>query len=63
MVLDKKEQRLTNYLKKNPINNMVYVCGQTVKGAKFAELEYKVMEEKAGLSFPARNARFLLIYT
>ncbi len=48
--LPKKQQVLTNYLKKNPINNMVYVCGQTVEGAKFAELEYKVMEEKANLS-------------
>ena len=50
-VLPKKEQTLTNYLKKNPINNMVYVCGQTVKGAKFAELEYKVVEESHNLSF------------
>ena len=24
---------LTNYMKKNPINNMVYVCPQTVEGA------------------------------
>ena len=49
-ILPKKQQVLTNYLKKNPINNMVYVCGQTVEGAKFAELEYKVIEEKANLS-------------
>ena len=49
--LAKKSQTLTNYLKKNPINNMVYVCGQTVAGAKFAELEYKVVEEKNNLSF------------
>ncbi len=48
-----KEKRatLTNYLKKNPINNMVYVCGQSVEGAKFSELEYDVKEEKNGLSF------------
>lgn len=48
-----KEKRatLTSYLKKNPINNMVYVCGQSVEGAKFAELEYDVKEEKNGLSF------------
>ncbi len=50
-ILPKKEQTVTNYLKKNPINNMVYVCGQTVKGAKFAELEYKVVEENHNLSF------------
>ena len=49
-ILPKKKQTLTNYLKKNPINNMVYVCGQTVSGAKFAELEYNVIEEQAGLS-------------
>lgn len=48
-----KEKRatLTDYLKKNPINNMVYVCGQSVEGAKFAELEYEVKEEKNGLAF------------
>ncbi len=45
-----KSATLTNYLKKNPINNMVYVCGQTVEGAKFAELEYEVVEEKNSLS-------------
>lgn len=48
---EKKEQTVTNYLKKNPINNMVYVCGQSVEGAKFAELEYRVLEEKNGLAF------------
>jgi 23S rRNA pseudouridine1911/1915/1917 synthase len=48
-----KESRatLTDYMKKNPINNMVYVCPPTVEGAKFAELEYRVIEEKGGLSF------------
>ena len=45
-----KRATLTDYLKKNPINNMVYVCPQTVEGAKFAELEYKVVEEVNGLS-------------
>ena len=45
-----KEGTLKNYLKKNPINNMVYVAPQTVEGAKYAELEYKVLEEKNGLS-------------
>ncbi len=47
-----KEKRatLTDYMKKNPINNMVYVCPKTVEGAKFAELEYKIVEEKDGLS-------------
>ena len=45
-----KKAVLTDYLKKNPVNNMVYVCPQTVEGAKFAELDYKVAEEKDGLS-------------
>ncbi|MBO5926074.1 MAG: RluA family pseudouridine synthase [Clostridia bacterium] len=49
--LPKKEQTVKNYLKKNPINNMVYVCGQTVSGAKYAELEYRVVEESHNLSF------------
>lgn len=50
-ILNKKSQTLTDYLKKNSINNMVYVCGQTVEGAKKAELYYEVIEEKNGLSF------------
>ena len=41
---------LTHYMKKNAINNMVYVCEPTVEGAKFAELEYKVLETKDDLS-------------
>lgn len=45
-----KDATLTNYLKKNPINNMVYVCLQGTEGAKFAELEYNILEEKNGLS-------------
>ena len=49
--LKEKQKTLTNYLKKNAVNNMVYVAEQGVEGSKFAELEYKVMEEKAGLSF------------
>ncbi len=45
-----KKATLTNYLKKNSINNMVYVCPMGTEGAKFAELEYKILEEKDGLS-------------
>ena len=41
---------LTHYMKKNAINNMVYVCEPTVEGAKFAELEYKVLETQNQLS-------------
>ena len=44
---------LTNYLKKNAINNMVYISAPTVEGVKRAELEYKVADydEKEDLSF------------
>ena len=45
-----KSQKLTNYLKKNAVNNMVYVCPQTVEGAKKAELFYEIIEEKNGLA-------------
>lgn len=40
---------LVNYLKKNPVNNMVYICTQTTDGAKMASLDYRVLEEKGGL--------------
>ena len=46
-----KKQTLKHYLKKNAITNTVYVCGQTVEGAKYAELAYEVLEEQNGLSF------------
>lgn len=46
----KKKSVLENYLRKNSINNTVYVCTQTEEGAKFASLEYEIKEEKAGLS-------------
>ena len=47
-----KEEKatLTHYMKKNTVNNMVYVCPPTVSGAKFAELEYSVLEQHSGLS-------------
>lgn len=53
--LPNKSQVLKNYLKKNTINGMVYVCGQTVEGAKYAELKYEVIEEKNGLSLVELN--------
>lgn len=48
-----KEEKATlkNYMKKNTINNMVYVCGPTEQGAKYAELDYTVLDQKDGLSF------------
>lgn len=45
-----KKATLTDYLKKNAVNNMVYVCPMGTEGAKFAELEYRILEEKDGLS-------------
>ena len=41
---------LTHYMKKNAVNNMVYVCPPTVQGAKFAELEYSVLEKNSDLA-------------
>ena len=49
-VPSKKKALLENYLRKNSVNNMVYVCTQTEEGAKFASLEYEIKEERAGLS-------------
>lgn len=43
------QDKLVNWLKKNPVNNMVYLCPQTTDGAKMASLEYRVLEEKGGL--------------
>lgn len=37
---------VTNYLRKNTVNNLVYICTQTEDGAKFASLDYKVLETK-----------------
>lgn len=50
-----KKGELCDHLKKNAINNMVYVCPPTVEGAKYAELDYKVIAEKDGLSLAAIN--------
>jgi len=41
---------LVNYLKKNSVNNMVYVCTQYTEGAKEARLEYRVLENKVKYS-------------
>ena len=35
----RKRAVLENYLRKNSVNNTVYVCTQTEEGAKFASLE------------------------
>ncbi len=41
---------LTGYLKKNTVNNMVYLTPQATDGAKFASLDYRVLEEAGELS-------------
>lgn len=46
---------LENYLRKNTVNNMVYVCTQSEEGAKFAALDYNVLEEKDGLALAEVN--------
>ncbi len=47
-----KEEKatLTHYMKKNSVNNMVYVCSPTENGAKYAELEYTVLETQNDLA-------------
>lgn len=45
-----KKATLTNYLKKNPINNMVYCCPATTEGAKKAELEYAALQTVGSLT-------------
>ncbi len=52
LVGEPKEEKatLTHYIKKNAVNNMVYVCPPTVNGAKMAKLDYTVLESKNGLS-------------
>ena len=41
---------LENYLRKNSLNNMVYVCTQTEEGAKFASLEYEVVGQSGAFT-------------
>lgn len=41
---------VVNYLKKNTVNNMVYICNQYTEGAKEASLEYRVLEDKVKYS-------------
>ena len=41
---------LVNYLRKNTVNNMVYICTPSEEGAKYAELDYKVLGVKNKLT-------------
>ena len=51
----KKKATLENYLRKNSVNNTVYVCTQTEDGAKFASLDYEIKDEKDGLALAEIN--------
>ncbi len=51
----KPSATLENYLRKNTVNNTVYVCTQSEEGAKFASLDYNLLEEKDGLSLVEIN--------
>ena len=41
---------LTHYLKKNTVNNMVYLCPQGTDGAKIASLDYRILAKDERLS-------------
>ena len=41
---------LCHYLRKNTVNNMVYICTPSEEGAKYAELDYRVIEDKGKYS-------------
>lgn len=41
---------LTNWLKKNTVNNMVYLSTQGTDGAKLAVLDYRVLEKSGALA-------------
>ncbi len=45
-----KSGNLRDWIRKNSINNMVYVCTQGEEGAKLASLDYDIVDEKEGLS-------------
>ncbi len=40
---------LVNYVRKNSVNNTVYVCTESEEGAKFASLAYEIKDKKGGL--------------
>ena len=50
-----KKAVLTHYLKKNAVNNMVYVSSQAAEGAKMAQLDYTVLDENAGYYMLTKN--------
>lgn len=49
-VPQKDEGVLENYLRKNSLNNMVYVCTPSEEGAKAAKLQYRICEKRGELA-------------
>lgn len=54
-VPQKNTATLENYLRKNSVNNMVYVCTPSEEGAKRALLSYEIKGAAAGLSLAEIN--------
>lgn len=50
-----KSGRLMHYLRKNPVNNTVVIAPMSTEGAKKAELDYKVIDEKDGYALVSIN--------
>lgn len=51
----KRKGMLENYLRKNSLNNTVYVCTQSEEGAKYAALDYEIKGSRGGLSLAEVN--------
>lgn len=47
---EEKSGKLEHYLKKNAVNNMVYVCPSGTDGAKYARLDYNILQTAGKLS-------------
>ncbi len=54
-VPQKSKATLENYLRKNSVNNMVYVCTPSEEGAKRALLTYEIKDTASGLSLAEIN--------
>ncbi len=54
-VPSKKKGLLENYLRKNSVNNCVYVCTPAEEGAKLASLEYEITDSRDGLALADIN--------
>ncbi len=53
--IKRKKAVLVNYLRKNAVTNTVYVCTETEKDAKKAELDYEVEQSVNGLNLVKVN--------